>query len=53
MWFINPDDKTVEGLRHEKLPIVSTQFHPEASPGPWDTTWVFELYSKVIENNRR
>ncbi len=51
LWFINPDDKTLEGFRHERLPIVSTQFHPEASPGPWDTRWVFDLYSKVIERS--
>ncbi len=49
VWFYNPDDGTVEGLKSEKLPIVSTQFHPEASPGPWDTTWVFDLYARVLE----
>ncbi len=52
VWFINADDKTVEGLKSERLPIVSTQFHPEASPGPWDTTWVFDLYARLVEKHR-
>ena len=49
VWFYNPDDGTVEGLKSERLPIVSTQFHPEASPGPWDTLWVFDLYARLVE----
>jgi len=48
VWFINADDKTVEGLRHEKLPIISVQFHPEASPGPLDTAWIFDLFAEMV-----
>lgn len=54
IWFINADDKTVEGLYHSKYPIISTQFHPEASPGPLDSRWIFDLYFKmVVEGWRR
>ena len=34
-WFSNIDDTTVEGIEHEKKPIIAVQFHPEASPGPY------------------
>ncbi len=42
-WFINLNDNTNEGLKHEKKPIYSTQFHPEGYPGPMDTNWIFSL----------
>ncbi|QIW24382.1 carbamoyl-phosphate synthase small subunit [Sulfolobus sp. S-194] len=51
LWFINPDDGTIEGWIHEKLPIITTQFHPEARPGPWDTTWVFDKFKKMVSRN--
>ncbi len=47
-WFINVDDGTLEGLRHEKLKVILTQFHPEGGPGPHDTTWIFKLYKKMV-----
>ncbi|MDM7275273.1 MAG: glutamine-hydrolyzing carbamoyl-phosphate synthase small subunit [Thermoprotei archaeon] len=47
-WFINVDDGTLEGLRHEKLKVILTQFHPEGGPGPHDTTWVFKLYKSMV-----
>ena len=43
-WFINGNDGTNEGIRHEKYPFMSVQFHPEASPGPTDTEWVFDEF---------
>jgi carbamoyl-phosphate synthase small subunit len=49
LWFVNPDDGTVEGLIHEKDPVLTVQFHPEASPGPWDTTWIFDKFLKLIQ----
>jgi carbamoyl-phosphate synthase small subunit len=52
VWFYNPDDGVVEGMIHNKLPIITTQFHPEARPGPWDVTWVFDKFKKVIESGR-
>jgi carbamoyl-phosphate synthase small subunit len=46
---INLNDQTVEGLRHRKLPIRCVQYHPEASPGPHDSTPLFTEFRKMIE----
>jgi carbamoyl-phosphate synthase small subunit len=43
-WFINADDGTVEGVFHTKRPCMAVQFHPEATPGPYDTTFVFDRF---------
>lgn len=43
-WFTNLNDNTNEGIRHVKLPFYSTQFHPEACPGPTDTEWVLKFF---------
>ncbi|PLC68518.1 carbamoyl phosphate synthase small subunit [Vulcanisaeta sp. EB80] len=48
VWAVQPDDKTVEGLIHEELPIITTQFHPEARPGPQDTNWVFDEFARLV-----
>ncbi|MCG3108630.1 GMP synthase [glutamine-hydrolyzing] subunit A [Metallosphaera sp. J1] len=48
IWFVNPDDGVVEGLIHKKFPLITTQFHPEARPGPNDTTWVFQKFKKMV-----
>jgi carbamoyl-phosphate synthase small subunit len=45
---INLNDKTVEGMRHKKLPIFSVQYHPEASPGPHDADVLFDDFRDVI-----
>ncbi len=37
-WFVNADDRSIEGLVHAKKPCIAVQFHPEASPGPYDTS---------------
>jgi len=50
VWFINADDKTVEGVFHERGRILAVQFHPEASPGPNDTSWVFDLFVRRISS---
>lgn len=47
-WFVNANDDTNEGIIHEKLPFMSVQFHPEATPGPVDTGWVFDEFLKKI-----
>ena len=46
---LNVNDNTVEGLAHDYLDIMSVQFHPEASPGPWDTEkWFFDTIVKRV-----
>jgi carbamoyl-phosphate synthase small subunit len=45
-WFYNANDNTNEGIIHKTLPIMSVQFHPESSPGPLDTDWVFDFFLK-------
>ena len=47
-WFRNANDNTNEGIIHKSLPIMSVQFHPESSPGPLDTDWVFDYFFKKI-----
>jgi carbamoyl-phosphate synthase small subunit len=42
VWFVNANDETVEGIRHTKKPAFAVQFHPEASPGPYDTEFLFD-----------
>ena len=48
-WFINANDGSNEGIIHEKLPFMSVQFHPEATPGPVDTEWIFDYFLKRIK----
>ncbi|MEM5879121.1 MAG: glutamine-hydrolyzing carbamoyl-phosphate synthase small subunit [Candidatus Aenigmatarchaeota archaeon] len=49
IWFINANDKTVEGIKHKRKPIFATQFHPEASPGPYETEFLFDLFVKEVK----
>ena len=46
---INLNDGTVEGLRHRDLPIVSIQYHSEASPGPLDNRYLFERFLEMVK----
>ncbi len=46
---INLNDQTVEGLRHKRKPIYCVQYHPEASPGPHDSTPLFAQFRAMIE----
>jgi len=48
-WFINADDKTTEGIKHKNKPVFAVQWHPEASPGPYDTEFLFEKFAKTLE----
>jgi len=45
---INLNDGTVEGLRHRDLPILSIQYHSEASPGPLDNMYLFERFLEIV-----
>ncbi len=46
---INLNDKTLEGFRHKKYPIFSVQYHPENSPGPHDSDYLFKRFHELIE----
>ncbi len=46
---INLYDGTLEGIRHKELPILSVQYHPEASPGPHDAEYLFNDFMKMME----
>ncbi|MBW1849973.1 MAG: glutamine-hydrolyzing carbamoyl-phosphate synthase small subunit [Deltaproteobacteria bacterium] len=45
---VNLNDKTLEGLIHKKIPLFSVQYHPEASPGPHDASYLFDRYLDMM-----
>ncbi len=45
---INLNDNTLEGLNHKKMPLFSVQYHPEASPGPHDATYLFDRFIEMM-----
>jgi len=47
-WFINANDHTNEGIRHEWQPARSVQFHPEAAPGPTDSAHLFKRFVEML-----
>jgi len=47
-WFFNANDRTNEGIRHRSRPFFSVQFHPEASPGPVDTAFLFDDFLRLL-----
>ncbi|GIW43420.1 MAG: carbamoyl-phosphate synthase small chain [Candidatus Binatia bacterium] len=49
---LNLNDQTVEGLAHGQLPLFSVQYHPEASPGPHDATYLFERFLHLMRHPR-
>jgi len=48
-WFYNNNDETNEGIKHFSKPFYGTQFHPEASPGPDDTEFLFDLFVRSMK----
>ncbi len=48
-WFNNNNDGTNEGIIHISKPFFGAQFHPEASPGPDDTEFLFDLFLRAME----
>ncbi len=50
--FINLNDNTNEGMKHNSKPFFSTQFHPEASGGPTDTAYLFDVFLENIEKSK-
>jgi len=49
---LNLNDQTCEGFAHRDLPLFSVQYHPEASPGPHDATYLFERFTAMMEAHR-
>ena len=47
-WFVNDNDGTNEGLLHISKPFFAAQFHPEASPGPDDSEFIFDMFIRAI-----
>jgi len=47
-WFVNVNDGTSEGIRARTRPFYSVQFHPEASPGPEDTAFLFDDFMRLV-----
>jgi carbamoyl-phosphate synthase small subunit len=50
---MNLNDGAVEGMRHLNLPVFSVQYHPEASPGPHDASYIFNKFIEEMERRRR
>ena len=46
---VNLNDNTVEGIKHKTFPIFSVQYHPEASPGPHDSDYLFNKFVSLME----
>ena len=47
---INLNDQTLEGIQHKEYPIFSVQYHPEASPGPHDASYLFSKFTDLMHN---
>ncbi len=49
---LNANDKTVEGIRHKSRNILGIQWHPESSPGPYDTRFIFDKFVDDVRSYR-
>lgn len=50
---VNLNDNSVEGFRHKELPIFAVQYHPEAHPGPHDSSYLFDRFLSLIEAHHK
>lgn len=48
IWFTNVNDGSIEGIKHNSLPFMAVQFHPEACPGPVETSYLFDLFVATL-----
>ena len=48
---INLNDDTLEGIQHKEYPIFSVQYHPEASPGPHDASYLFSRFTEMMDSS--
>ncbi len=53
MTHMNLNDRTCEGIQHKTLPAFSVQYHPEASPGPHDSRYLFQRFVDMMEKERK
>jgi carbamoyl-phosphate synthase small subunit len=49
---LNLNDGTVDGMRHKSLPVFSVQYHPEGSPGPNDSQYLFDRFVKMVQEHK-
>lgn len=49
LWFLNANDQTVEGFKFPHKPVFGVQWHPEATPGPMDTEFLFDEFAKEVK----
>jgi carbamoyl-phosphate synthase small subunit len=50
---INLNDRSLEGMRHRRLPVFSVQYHPEASAGPHDSAYLFDEFINLMERHSK
>ncbi|MNZ76156.1 Carbamoyl-phosphate synthase small chain [compost metagenome] len=50
---INNNDRTIEGLKHNQFPAFSVQYHPEAAPGPFDSSYLFDEFLEMIRTHKK
>ena len=49
---LNLNDQTIEGIKHKLYPVFSVQYHPEASPGPRDSSYLFQKFVQMMSDFR-
>lgn len=50
---VNLNDMTVEGLRHKSEPVFCVQYHPEAAPGPHDSLYLFDDFTRLMQEHKK
>ena len=50
---INLNDSTLEGMAHKQMPVFSVQYHPEASPGPHDSRYLFKRFTDLMDKHAK